>query len=291
MKKVLVIGGTKFLGLEFIKLLNKSKIQFFVASRKIISVENFIKIDRKNQKDLDQLFIDNQFDVVVDFINYSGLDSKILLNSIKKQKNTPKLILISSIYTYAMPLEIECDSFYDEASFNPIEYKNSIIDRPHVSYSEGKRDMESYSIKNYNNDKLVILRFPIILGANDYTKRTHYYIEKIKNNFKINPNNIQKKSSYIFSIEAASAILNFLDNKYCGIFNVLFPAISESDLIKIYCKYYDFKLDALLNSNIESTNTPFTSNFDFIVDNNKYNAIFPINIEFKKALYRELSKI
>ena len=33
------------------------------------------KIDRKNQKDLDQLFSHNQFDIVVDFINYSGLDS------------------------------------------------------------------------------------------------------------------------------------------------------------------------------------------------------------------------
>ena len=79
MKQILILGGTKYLGLEFVKLLNKSKIKFFVASRKEIEVENFIKIDRKNQGDLDQLFIDNQFDVVVDFINYSGLDSKILI--------------------------------------------------------------------------------------------------------------------------------------------------------------------------------------------------------------------
>ena len=290
MKKVLVIGGTKFLGLEFIKLLNKSKIQFFVASRKIISVENFIKIDRKNQKDLDQLFIDNQFDVVVDFINYSGLDSKILINSINQQKKVPKLILISTVYTYAMPLEIKVDSVYDETSFNPVKYKNSLIDRPQVSYAEGKRNMESYCIQNYRNKKLVILRFPIILGSNDYSKRTHFYIEKIRNNIKINPNNIHKKSCYIFSVEAAKSISNFIDNNHYGIYNVSLDAISEMSLIKLFCNYYNFKMDSLLSSSIEPTNTPFTSNFDFIVDNNKYSSIFPINIEFENALNRELLK-
>ena len=291
MKKVLVIGGTKYLGLEFIELLNKSETQLYVASRKQIEIENFIKIDRKNQKDLDQLFIDNQFDVVVDFINYSGLDSKILINSIKLQKKTPKLILISTVYTYAMPLEIECDSVYDEASFNPLKYNNSLTDRPRVSYAEGKRNMESYCVKNYRNDKLVILRFPIILGSNDYTKRTHFYIEKIKNNIKINPINIHKKSCYIFSFEAAKSILNFINNNHYGTYNVLFDAISEKDLIKLFCNYYKFKMDSLLSSNIEPSNTPFTSNFDFIVDNNKYKSIFPIKTEFEKAFNRELSKI
>ena len=291
MKNILVIGGTRYLGLELIKILDESKINFFVASRKKIKVNNFIIIDRKSQNDLDQLFIDYQFDVVVDFINYSGLDSKILLNSIKKQKNTPKLILISSIYTYAMPLEIECDSFYDEASFNPIEYKNSIIDRPGVSYAKGKRDMESYCIKNYSNDKLVILRFPIILGANDYTNRTNFYVNKIKNRSQINPININNKSCYIFTNEAANSIVNFLNNEKHGVFNVSFNAISEFNLIKFYCNYFNFKIESLIDFSIESSYTPFSSNYDFIVDNNKYNNIFALKNTFENALNRELSKI
>ena len=290
MKQILILGGTKYLGLEFVKLLNKSKIKFFVASRKEIEVENFIKIDRKNQGDLDQLFIDNQFDVVVDFINYSGLDSKILINSINQQKKIPKLILISTVYTYEMPLEIKCDSVYDENSFNARKYKYSIIDGPQVSYAEGKRNMESYCIQNYRNDKLVILRFPIILGSNDYTQRTHFYIAKIKNNIKINPNNVLKKSCYIFSAEAAKSILNFVDSNHWGIYNVSLDAISEFDLIKLFCNYYNLKIDSLLSSNIETTNTPFTSNFDFIVDNSKYNSLSPMNIEFETALNRELLK-
>jgi nucleoside-diphosphate-sugar epimerase len=291
MKNVLVIGGTKYLGLEFIKILDKRKINFFVASRKKIDVNNFIEIDRKNQNDLDQLFIDNQFDVVIDFINYSGLDSEILLNSLSKQIKPPKLILISTVYTYALPTDIDCDSLFKEVSFNPLKHENSNLDRPDVTYSEGKRDMESYCIKNYRNDKLVILRFPIILGANDYTNRTQFYINKIKNRSQINPININNKSCYIFTYEAANSIVNFVNNEKHGIFNVSYKAISEFNLIKLYCNYFNFKIGSLINFSIESSDTPFSSNYDFIVDNNKYHNNFPLKDTFENALNRELSKI
>jgi nucleoside-diphosphate-sugar epimerase len=291
MKKILVVGGTRYLGLEFIKLLDESKIELYVASRKRISVKHFIKIDRKNQKDMDNLFIENQFDVVIDFINYSNHNSRILLNAIKHQPKKPRLILVSTVYTYAMPLELKVDSVFDEASFKPLEFESQFADRPEVSYAEGKRNMESYCVQNYDIDKLVILRFPIILGTNDYTKRTHFYVDKIQNKLKINPAFINSKNSYIFSLEAANSILNFIDNQYFGIYNVAFDSISESDLIELFCNYYHLSFDAMVDYKIEITNTPFTSNFDFIVDSNKYNSLFPISIDFKKALFRELAKI
>lgn len=291
MKKVLVIGGTKYLGLDFINLIKSKDIQLYVASRKKIDVKNFIKIDRKKESDLNKLFSNNEFDIVIDFINYSALDSQILINSLKLQNNKPKLILISSVYTYEMPLEIKTNTVFDESSFNPLDYKFSLNDRPKVTYSEGKRNMESYSTQNYPIDKLVILRFPIILGANDYTKRTHFYLDKIKNKLKINPNKVYNKTGYIFSFEAAISILNFVLNDYCGIYNVSFNSISEFDLITLFCDYYNLNVNLLLSSNIDSVNTPFTSNFDFIIDNTKYNSIFPFKLDFKDGLYRELSKI
>ena len=291
MKNILVIGGTKYLGLELIKLLEKSKINFFVASRKEIEVKNFIKIDRKNQKDLDQLFSHNQFDVVVDFINYSGLDSKLLLNSIRKQSNPPKLILISTVYTYAMPMDIDCDSFFKEASFNPLEYDNSMIDRPQVSYAQGKRDMESYCAKNYSDENLVILRFPIVLGADDYTRRTHFYIDIIKNSIQINPKNLHKKSCYVFVDEAANSVFNFIKNEKCGIYNVSHEAISEYDLIKLFSDYFHCSIDSLISSSVNFSNTPFSTNFDFIVDATRYNSIYPNMITFETALKRVISKI
>ena len=198
MKKILILGGTRYLGLELINLLDNSCNEFVVASRKKIKVNNFIKIDRKSQVDLDKLLQENQFDVIVDFINYSNSDSKLLLKSIGNQDKIPKLILISTTYTYGLPSKVKLDSIYSETDFQPNEHIKPIIDRSNISYAEGKRNMESYCVRNYRNDKLLILRFPIILGANDYTGRTNFYLEKIKNNKKINPKNIDKKKLLYF---------------------------------------------------------------------------------------------
>ena len=247
-------------------------------------VNNFFEIDRKCQSDLDELFKKKQFDVVVDFINYSNLDSKLLLKSINRQKKVPKLILISTTYTYGLPTNIKKDSIYSEIDFNPFDFKKDINDRVQVSYSEGKRNMESYCTQNYINDKLVILRFPILLGANDYT-------EKISKSVKINPINIDKESSYIFTIEAANSIFNFLNNDHHGIYNVTSGNISEKKLIKLYCNYFNIKFDRLVDPNLDYCVTPFTSNFDFKIDNSKYLSLFPLNFDFEHCLKRELQKI
>ena len=117
MRNILVLGGTRYLGLEFINILNEENIKLFVASRNKIPTHNFIHIDRKNQDDLDNLFKNIQFDVVIDFINFSLPDSDKLLNALRFQIKPPKLILISTTYIYDNPLQIEKDSIFNENSF------------------------------------------------------------------------------------------------------------------------------------------------------------------------------
>jgi nucleoside-diphosphate-sugar epimerase len=291
LKNILVLGGTRYLGLEFINILNEENINLFVASRNKIPTQNFINIDRKNQNDLDDLFKNIQFDVVIDFINFSLPDSEKLLNALRFQIKPPKLILISTTYIYDDPLLIEKDSIFNENSFLPSEHNLFGLDRPDISYSNGKRDMESYCLNNYYSDKLVILRFPIILGANDYTQRTSFYSSLIKEEKSINPRNVHSKSNYIFSIEAAYAILNFVNEDLRGIYNVSFNPISEYDLISIICDFHRYKLNLLINEGIEITNTPFTNMFDFKIDSIKYQTLFPFKKSFVECFNRELLKI
>jgi len=87
------------------------------------------------------------------------------------------------------------------------------------------------------------------------------------------------------------SILNFVVNDYYGIYNVCFESISEFELINKFCEYYNLDIELLLTTNIDSINTPFTSNFDFIINNKKYNSIFPFKSDFNDSLTRELSKI
>lgn len=291
MKKILVIGGTRFLGLDFIKLISEDQYELFVASRKKIKTNNFRLIDRKSQDDLNKLFLEDQYDVVIDFICYSSMDASVLYNSLLLQKRMPRLIVISTVYTYGHPLEIETNSTFDEGSFEAVLDVNSLSDRPLVSYSLGKQEMESYLSKRILKEKLVVLRFPIILGANDYTQRTHFYFNLIKDELKINPINIDSKSNYIFSQEAASAIFNFTNNDEYGTYNVAFKLISERHLIEIYCSYFEITIDKVVDDTLIEKKTPFTSSFDFIIDSTKYRSKFPFKTDFQEALLRELSKI
>jgi nucleoside-diphosphate-sugar epimerase len=291
MKKILVIGGTRFLGLEFIKLIKEVQYELFVASRKEIEIANFRLIDRKNQYDLNALFSENQYDFVVDFLCYSSMDADVLYNSILLQKRMPKLIFISTVYTYGHPLEINRSSTFIEENFEATLDLKSLRDRPSVSYIIGKQEMESYLNIRIPKKRLVILRFPIILGVNDYTERTHFYVNLIKNRLKINPTNIRNKTNYIFSLEAAYAIFNFILSEEYGTYNVALEPISELDLIKSICNYYEVPFDQLVNKTLMEVKTPFSTSFDYIIDSTKYTSKFPFKTCFQRALYRELSMI
>jgi len=291
MKKILILGGTRFLGIEFINLIQKEDIDLYVASRREVDVKNFLFIDRKNKNSLDRLFSEHNFDIIIDFICYSGLDSKVLIDVLASRQKFPKLIVISSTYTYSEPQNLSLDSVFKENNFLAENYEASLIDRPDVTYSNGKRAMESYFTKNYSSSKLIILRFPIILGIEDYTLRTQYYFNKIKFKEKINPENINNSTNYIFSFEAAIAILNFIKHDHCGTYNVALEPVSEKELIELYCSHFNLNSEELLDQKINSIRTPFSTNFNFLIDSSKYSDIFPFSLSFKDCLKRELSKM
>ena len=203
MSKILIIGGTKYIGLELIRKFEQNNVLFYVASRRVINVKNFILIDIKINENLNNLFKEHDFDIVINFIAYSGFDAFNLCNALSLNSRKPKLILVSSVYTYNLPFEIKADEIFNENSFNANNEQYSLNDRPEVNYSQGKRDMESYFSQNYQKDKLVILRFPIVLGHNDYTLRTRFYFDKILAKKKINPEYIKSKSNYLFVEEDA----------------------------------------------------------------------------------------
>jgi nucleoside-diphosphate-sugar epimerase len=291
MKKVLILGGTKFVGLELIELLQNQKIDLYVASRKLISTKNFILIDRKSTNDLNMLFSKFDFDIVLDFICYSSLDSKKLIDSLNLFNRKPRLIIISSTYVYSNPMTISANNCFNENNFNPTSYKYSLDDYPKINYSSGKMEMESFFVKNYSFDKLVIIRFPVILGSNDYTMRTMFYANNIISKNKINPKNINMSSNYIFSREASLALQNFINSDHSGIYNISFDEISEKEMISIYCDFFNIKIDYLIDIGKELIKSPFFNNYNFIVDSTKYNSIFSNTFNFKESLIRELTKI
>src|SRR5690606_10937901 len=69
-------------------------------------------------------------------------------------------------------------------------------------YGEGKKLAEAVFYK-YAKFPVVAVRFPIVMGEDDYTLRLHFYIENILNNQPIALENIHAKMSFIHAAEAA----------------------------------------------------------------------------------------
>lgn len=286
-----MLGGTKFAGLEFIKLLKVKKLNYYIGSRKKIDSENFIFLDRKNIDNLNELFSKHDFDIIIDFICYSSFDSKKLIDSLKVHSREPRLIVISSTYVYSNPLKLSQNTSFNENDFNARLSDYTLRDRPEISYIEGKKEMESYLTNYYTSDKLVILRFPIILGFNDYTKRTLFYYNKIKNKQKFNPKKINNLSNYIFSHEVSLSIYDFINCDYTGTYNIASKETSEYELVSVYCEFFKTSIDDFLDFNLKKTRSPFYVRNNFIIDSSKYHSIFTKKIDFKDNLLRELSKI
>ena len=293
MRNILLLGGTRFVGKNVLDLLQEqSDDKIFVASRREVNVENFIKFDRKNKEDLENIFSRYTFDVVVDFINFSASDSEKLLSVLEKCGKQPHLISISTIYAYNSPGNIEEDRIYSEEDFDPQSIEPDFEMASGWDYTRGKRSMEAYISRFYAPSKSTIIRFPIILGEDDYTERTYFYRDIIKKDKQIALSGKGKKSNYIFSLEAAQAISFFIKTEQAGTYNVAFKeALDEKEILGLYCEFFDRKPEEVINKNLVAIESPFFYKNDFLTDTSKFQELHQFSATFKDALFRELKKM
>ncbi len=79
-----------------------------------------------------------------------------------------------------------------------------INDDPKASfdYAEGKRQVEAVFLQQ-NQFSVAAVRFPIVLGPNDYTKRLHFHVGRVLRNEPIVIPNLDARMNYIHEEEAA----------------------------------------------------------------------------------------
>lgn len=288
---ILILGGTRYVGHRLCKLLEaKDGNRIFVASRRWSDSKNSIVLERKNEKDLEEVFLSHHFDVVIDFINFSALDSHKLISAIKNSGQKPHLISISTSYVYADPEKLRRDKIYIEEDFIAEDHTYNLKDN--LGYTEGKRAMEGYLAKNYSHNKSTVVRFPIILGADDYTGRTSFFKDFILKNKKICFQKDGMKSNYVFSEEAAKALLFFVSTCSAGTFNVVMePALDEREIFRAYCEFYGKEMGDYINRQGSCVISPFYYRKDFQVNGSKFHDRFKFDCSFHEALGRELDKM
>lgn len=204
MKRILVLGGTRFFGQKLVELLLEQKHEVTIATRGVSenpfgdAVEH-IKVDRKDKAAFEKALENRTFDIVYDNICYSPNEAKQLCDIFKGKIG--KLVFTSTLATY------EADGTpHAEADFDPTSYEIVMGETHEFSYGEGKRLAEAVFYR-FADFPVVAVRFPIVMGEDDYTRRLHFHIERIINNEPIGFSNMDAEMSFIQATEAAEFLM------------------------------------------------------------------------------------
>ena len=187
--KILIIGGTKFMGRQLVELLSSNEsCEIYLFNRGLTNPEIFRRLNNVHQirgdvktTDVEKLASYN-WDYIFDF---NAIYPQSLIEIFKVISNSLtriKYILISSISAYNLK---NFDSLhkigenYTLKSCDVEEYFDESI----FTYGKRKAECEKIALANDSID-LVILRPSIVYGRYDWSDRLYYWIHRILNNSK-----------------------------------------------------------------------------------------------------------
>ena len=199
MKKILVLGGTRFFGRQLVELLLADGHDVTIVTRGKLAnlfgdkVKHLI-VDRRDTEALSKAVEGEYYDIVYDNICYSPNEAKAFCDIFNGKVG--KLIFTSTLSTYAADGQAKC-----EADFDPYTYSIRMGNAKDFTYGEGKRQAEAVFFK-YATCPVVAVRFPIVMGVDDYTERLHFHVKHVANEEVIGFVNLDAEMSFILAQEA-----------------------------------------------------------------------------------------
>lgn len=212
---ILVVGGTRFFGIHMVNKFIEEGHQVTIATRgrKKDSFGNQverIQIDRFDEGSVKEALQGKQFDVVCDNIAYSSNDIKIL-----DYVKTDRYILTSTISVYhTVHMNIK------EEEYDPLLHTLRWINWNDDNYPEIKRQAEAALYQTYGHIPSVVIRFPFVIGEDDYTIRLYFYVEHVVKGIPMKLVDKDEKISFIDSRNAGELLAWFAKEQVTGIFNV-----------------------------------------------------------------------
>jgi nucleoside-diphosphate-sugar epimerase len=227
-RKVLVIGGNRFFGKRLVHKLIENGDDVTVLNRGKLaddfgSMVRHIICDRTDSIELKNLLQHKDWDIVYDQVCFDAIEAKaackIFLNKCQKY------IFTSSMSVYGL------GSCLQECDFNPYAYNPQIEVTRDQDYGEAKRQAEK---EFFSQEKMpvVAVRFPIVMGPDDYTERLKFYVSEICKGHEIYFPNTAAKMSFIHAADAADGLFLLGQNNFSGPINMAsFAPILIADLI------------------------------------------------------------
>ncbi|MGG3571620.1 NAD-dependent epimerase/dehydratase family protein [Bacillus gobiensis] len=208
MKKVAVLGGTRFFGIHLVEELIRRGVEVTVATRGNSDIPfpdkvKQIVFDREDAEDFRRAFQGTSWDAVYDQICYTSQDADTAIEVFRDK--TKHYIFTSSMSVYDLG-----ESIITEDVFDPFSYPIVMGTREDFTYQEGKRHAEAI-FHQKAPFPVTSVRFPIVLGKNDYTERLTFHIDRILKKQEIYFDHPESKISFISEEEAGTFLGWLLD--------------------------------------------------------------------------------
>lgn len=209
--KILVVGGTRFFGIPMIKKLLANGHDVTIATRgnagnPFHDHTKQIIMNRLEYESVKQALQGKQYDVIIDKIAYCSNDVKNLLENV----NCDKYIQMSSCAVYSKDHEnIREDEFIPENE--GLVWKDRDED-----YPEGKRQAERAALYYLDPSQCVFVRYPVVMGPNDYTGRLKFYVDHIQTRKPLYVDDLDHAMAYIHEEEAGEFIAHLFNKDISG---------------------------------------------------------------------------
>lgn len=212
-RTILVVGGTRFFGIPMIKSLLQAGYEVTVATRgntgKVFGdAVTYVTLDRCDSESVRKAIGGMHYDVIIDKVAYSSNDVKALLDHV----TCDYYIQMSTGSVYDMGI-IESEDEFDPHT-HELKWCNRLED-----YQETKRQAEAAAVQCYNKQKNAFVRYPVVLGKNDYTRRLCFYAEHIMKEIPMKITGENYHFVFIQEDEAGELFRYLVDHPYEGALN------------------------------------------------------------------------
>lgn len=277
--KILVVGGTRYFGIPMVNTLLRNGHEITIATRgnskpEFEGVVDYVSLDRMDSASVNEALGGRHFDLIIDKIAYSSNDVKALLENV----SCDKYIQMSTCSVY--PKE---HADIKENEFKPEEYELHWIDRIQ-NYEETKRQAERAVFEFMSPANISFVRYPIVMGENDYTGRLDFYIEHIRDQKAMNIDDLDKEMAFICEKDAGDFIAYLADHFVPGPIN---GCSKETVKIANLVEYIEKSLGKKAAINRQGDNAPYNGFEDTLsLNTEKAEAIGYRFRELKEWLYQ-----
>lgn len=213
--KILVIGGTRFFGIHTVNALLEQGHDVTIATRwntpdTYGDKVKRICVERTDAQSLKEQLGSTYYDVVIDKLAYCSNDIKNIMEVI----DCGKYIHMSSTAVYNPKHEDTVEEDFDGAAGELVW-----CNRDAYPYDEIKRQAEYALWQQYPERNWVTVRYPFVIGPDDYTNRLEFYVEHVKKRLPMYIDNMDAQMSFIGSREAGRFMAYLVDKDFKGAVN------------------------------------------------------------------------